>query len=96
MIFQGGATNASGSASTPLPGRRLGTFDPVNAHSQAGEPPLCFVMEFNAAEREWRETQDRLQQTLEDIENSLRTVSPAGPVKREQRRASQEPDTRTD
>ena len=50
------------------PGRGVVTFDAVNAHSQAGEPPLCFVMEFNAAEREW---QDRLKRMLEDIENRL-------------------------
>ena len=49
--------------------RRQTAFDAVNAHSQAGEPPLCFVMEFNAAEREW---QDRLKRMLEDIENRLR------------------------
>jgi hypothetical protein len=32
----------------------------MNAHSLADEPPLSFVMEFNAAEREWYEAQTRL------------------------------------
>jgi hypothetical protein len=68
-IFQNGATSASGSASIASPGRGVVTVDAVNAHSQAGEPPLCFVMEFNAAEREWREKQARL---LEDLERRLR------------------------
>jgi hypothetical protein len=66
-IFPNDATSAS--ASMTAPGRGVVTFDAVNAHSQAGEPPLCFVMEFNAAEREW---QDRLKRMLEDIENRLR------------------------
>ena len=47
-------------------------FDAVNAHSQADEPPLSFVMEFNAAEGEWRETQARLNKMLEDLENGMR------------------------
>ncbi|HEV7447140.1 MAG TPA: hypothetical protein VGO18_31515 [Steroidobacteraceae bacterium] len=68
-IFQNGATSASGSASIASPGCGVVTVDPVNAHSQAAEPPLCFVMEFNAAEREWREKQARL---LEDLERRLR------------------------
>ncbi|MDB6161833.1 MAG: hypothetical protein JWO04_5539 [Gammaproteobacteria bacterium] len=74
-IFQNHATSASVSASIPLPGRGVVAFDAVNAHSQAGEPPLCFVMEFNAAESEWREEQSRL---LEKIENRPRTASPTG------------------
>jgi hypothetical protein len=44
--------------------RRQGAFDSMNAHSQADEPPLSFVMEFNAAEREWQEAEDRLSKTL--------------------------------
>jgi hypothetical protein len=40
--------------------RRQGAFDSMNAHSQADEPPLSFVMEFNAAQREWCEAQTRL------------------------------------
>jgi hypothetical protein len=43
----------------------------MDAHSQADEPPLSFVMEFNAAEREWHEAQARLNKMLEDIESSL-------------------------
>jgi hypothetical protein len=67
----------------------------MNAHSQAGEPPLCFVMEFNAAERRWLETQAPLQKMSEDIEKLLRTDSLGKAAKKEQRRASQGPDTRT-
>jgi hypothetical protein len=52
--------------------RRQGAFDPMNAHSQADEPPLSVVMEFNAAEREWHEAQARLNKKVQDIENSLR------------------------
>jgi hypothetical protein len=39
--------------------RRQRAFD---AHSQADEPPLSFVMEFNAAEREGHEGPARLAQ----------------------------------
>jgi hypothetical protein len=38
---------------------RQSAFDAWDAHSQADEPPLSFVMEFNAAEREWHEEQAR-------------------------------------
>ena len=48
------------------------TFDTTNAHSQAHEPPLSFVMEFNADESDWREAQTRLKRVLEGIERSLR------------------------
>jgi hypothetical protein len=34
-------------------------FDPMNAHSQADDPALTYVMQFNADEREWQE--NRLQ-----------------------------------
>jgi hypothetical protein len=68
-IFQKCAAGAPGSASICLSGRRLATFDALNVHSQAGEPPLCYVMEFNAAEREW---QERLTKMLDDIETILR------------------------
>jgi hypothetical protein len=47
-------------------------FGATNAHSQADEPPLSFVMEFNADESEWREAQTRLKKMLEDIESGLR------------------------
>jgi hypothetical protein len=47
--------------------RRQGAFDSMNAHSQADEPPLSFVMEFNAAEREWHEAQDRLNKMLKTL-----------------------------
>ena len=46
-------------------------FCPMNAHSQADEPPLSFVMEFNADESKWREAQTRLKKMVEDIENGL-------------------------
>jgi hypothetical protein len=72
-IFQNGTASAAGSASITLPRRGVVTFDAVNAHSQAGEPPLCFVMEFNAAEREWYEARLRM---LEDIENRRYTLIP--------------------
>lgn len=91
-IFQSEGTSVSGSALIAVPRRRLVTFDPMNAHSQAGEPPLCFVMEFNAAEREW---QERLNRMLEDIENNLRMDAPRRAARKEQRRATQDPDTRT-
>jgi hypothetical protein len=51
--------------------RRQSAFDAWDAHSQADEPPLSFVMEFNAAEREWHEGQARLNKMLEDIEKVL-------------------------
>ena len=93
-IFQseGTSVSVSGSALMIVPGRRLVTFDPMNAHSQAAEPPLCFVMEFNAAEREW---QERLNRMLEDLENRLRMESPSRAATKEQRHASQDPDTLT-
>jgi hypothetical protein len=93
-IFQSEGTGVpvSGSALMTVPGRRLVTFDPMNAHSQAGEPTLCFVMEFNAAEREWRDRMDRM---LEEIENRLRMESPGRAAIKEQRHASQDPDTLT-
>ena len=68
-IFQNDTASASGPASITLLGRAVVTFDAVNAHSQAGELPLRFVMEFNAAEREW---QERLKKMLDDIETGLR------------------------
>jgi hypothetical protein len=52
--------------------RRHAAFDAVNAHSQGDEPPLSFVMEFNAAESEWREAQARLKKMLDALENGLR------------------------
>ena len=52
--------------------RRQRAFDAMDAHSQADEPPLSFVMEFNADEREWREGRARLDKMLEDIESSQR------------------------
>jgi hypothetical protein len=54
-----------------LPRRRM-TSDAMAAHSQADEPPLAFVMEFNATEREWHEARVRLNKMLEDIESCLR------------------------
>ncbi len=51
--------------------RRQRAFDAWDAHSQAEEPPLSFVMEFNADEREWQEGQARLKKMLEDIEKVL-------------------------
>ena len=51
---------------------RQAAFDAVNAHSQADEPPLSFVMEFNAAESEWREAQARLKKMLLDLKNGRR------------------------
>ena len=45
--------------------------DAWDAHSQADEPPLSFVMEFNADEREWQEGQVRLKKMLEEIEKVL-------------------------
>jgi hypothetical protein len=90
--LMGHMKKVSGSALMSVPGRRLVTFDPMNAHSQAGEPPLCFVMEFNAAEREW---QERLNRMLEDLENRLRMESPSRAAIKEQRHASQDPDTLT-
>jgi hypothetical protein len=68
-IFQNDTASASGPPSITVPGRRVVTFDAVNAHSRAGEPPLCFVMGFNAAEREW---QERLKKMLDGIEAGLR------------------------
>ena len=35
--------------------RRHITFDPMNAHSQADDPALTYVMQFNADEREYQE-----------------------------------------
>jgi hypothetical protein len=52
--------------------RRQKAFDAMDSHSQADEPPPAFVMEFNAAEREWHEARARLNKMLEDIESSLR------------------------
>jgi hypothetical protein len=46
-------------------------FGATNAHSQADEPPLSFVMEFNADESEWREAQTRVKRMVEDIESGL-------------------------
>jgi hypothetical protein len=43
-------------------------LDATNAHSQADEPPLSFVMEFNADENEWREAQTRVKKMLKGIE----------------------------
>jgi hypothetical protein len=51
--------------------RRQRAFDAWDAHSQADEPTLSLVMEFNAAEREWHEGQARLNEMLEDIEKVL-------------------------
>jgi hypothetical protein len=51
--------------------RRQSAFDAWDAHSQADEPPLSFVMEFNADEREWHESQARWKKMLEDIEKVL-------------------------
>jgi hypothetical protein len=42
--------------------RRQRDFDAWDAHSQADELPLSFVIEFNAAEREWHEGPARLAQ----------------------------------
>jgi len=52
--------------------RRQAAFDAVNAHSQADESPLSFVVEFNAAESEWREAQSRLTKMLDALKNGLR------------------------
>jgi hypothetical protein len=68
-VSPNGAMGTSGTPSISSPDRRLATFHAMNAHSQGSEPPLSFVMEFNAAEREWRAATTRL---LEDLENSLR------------------------
>ena len=54
-----------------LRNRHLSTFRAVNAHSQGGERPLSFVMEFNAAEIEWYETHVRMMKLLEEIERGL-------------------------
>jgi hypothetical protein len=70
-VSPNGATGTSGTHSIPSPDRRLATFHAMNAHSQGGEPPLSFVIEFNAAERQWRESTARL---LEDLESSLRAA----------------------
>jgi hypothetical protein len=70
-VSPNGVMGTSGTPSISSPDRRLATFHAMNAHSQGGEPPLSFVIEFNAAEREWRESTARL---LEDLENSLRAV----------------------
>jgi hypothetical protein len=43
----------------------------VSNGSGAHEPPLAFVMEFNAAEREWHEARVRLNKLLEDVESCL-------------------------
>jgi hypothetical protein len=72
-VSPNGAMGTSGTPSISSPSRKLATFHAMNAHSQGGEPPLSFVIEFNAAEREWRESTARL---LEDLQNSLR----AGPA----------------
>lgn len=45
----------------------------MNAHLQADEPPLSFVMEFNAAESEMREAQARLKKMAERIQRLPRT-----------------------
>jgi hypothetical protein len=50
-------------------GRWQTAYDAVNAHSRADEPPLSYVMEFNAAESEW---QARMSKMLEDLERSRR------------------------
>ena len=34
-------------------------FDPMNAHSQADDPALTHVMQFNADEREYQERRSR-------------------------------------
>jgi hypothetical protein len=47
-------------------------FGATNAHSQADQRPLPFVMEFNADESEWREELIRLKKMLEDLESRLR------------------------
>ena len=52
--------------------RRQRALDAWDAHSQADEPPLAFVMEFNADEREWREGRARQNEMLEEVESSLR------------------------
>jgi hypothetical protein len=91
-IFPSEGPSVSGSALIAVPGQRLITFDPMNAHSQAGEPPLCFVMEFNAAEREW---QDRLKRMLEELENRLLVEPPRRAAKKERRRANQDPNSST-
>ena len=50
-------------------------LDATNAHSQADEPPLSFVMEFNADESEWREAQIRLKKMLEEIESVIKRTT---------------------
>jgi hypothetical protein len=67
-IWQSGDTSVSG---WPF-WHRQAAFDAVNGHSQGDEPPLSFVMEFNAAESEWREAQARLKKMLENLKNGLR------------------------
>jgi hypothetical protein len=52
--------------------RRQRALDAWDAHSQADEPPLAFVMEFNADEREWREGRTRPNKMLEEVESCLR------------------------
>ena len=43
------------SSEQPTSWRRHIAFDPMNAHSQADDPALTHVMQFNADEREWQE-----------------------------------------
>lgn len=43
----------------------------MNAHSQANEPPLTYVMEFNTSERECQQDED-VRKVLEEFEASLR------------------------
>lgn len=48
--------------------------DEMNAHWQADELPLPYVMAFNANEREWQSQQDRLRKFFEQIDTALRKV----------------------
>ena len=43
-------------------------FDPMNAHSQADDPTLTYVMQFNADERE---RQERLSQKLAHVVDTV-------------------------
>jgi hypothetical protein len=72
---------ATGRERQVFPRRRGWAFDAMDAHSQADEPPLAFVMEFNAAEREWHGAQARLNKMLEDIIQRLPKVSSASPCR---------------
>lgn len=61
-------------------------FDDMNAHSQADQPPLLYVTQFNAAEREWGISQIEVtkalavsQQQIEHIQHlprAPRSISP--------------------